>query len=634
MKNIQEIFENTIFRIPDYQRGYAWVSDQLDDFWQDLQNIRVDKYHYTGTLTFETAKDFTKWDDDYWLISKLNYKPLLIVDGQQRITTVVLLIFSIIETLKTNSDELLLQSKINLIHKYIYTENEKNNLKSYIFGYEIDNPSYEFLKQKIFQQKSLSEVTQPETVYTANLWNAYTFFKEKIRKCTIEELEILFKKVTQALMFDVKVITDDLDIFVVFETMNNRGKALSNLEKLKNRLIYLSTLLYEDKAEKEKLRKEINICWKTCYEFLGKNKSNVLSDNTFLRNHFIVYHYFEKEKDFPHRNLFKDIYTVKKTLDENTQIDFQSIEEYIYSLEVASKKWFLINNPKESYSLSEINASEAIILEKLNRLGFRVFSALILAVYMMENSEQVRINFLIEVERFIFLAYICCGKRSNLGNPYFYNLAGELYKKHLTVQEITELIRTMTDGNEDYFGEFTVDSFISNIKDYFAKDKSNGYYDWSGIKYFLFEYETHLRKTGPVKTQWDIPNSIEHIYPQSLVTNGWKHAFSDYTNKEKKHLCNSLGNLVLLSTSKNSALQDYDFEYKKKFQNGDGTLSGYFNGSHSEIEVSQYKEWNSAAILKRGIKMLDFLCDQWKIELTRKQKKQLLIPDEKLFEKI
>jgi uncharacterized protein with ParB-like and HNH nuclease domain len=53
--------------------------------------------------------------------------------------------------------------------------------------------------------------------------------------------------------------------------MNNRGKPLTNLEKLKNRLIYLTTLMSDlDEPERKQLRKEINDVWKTCYEFLGK----------------------------------------------------------------------------------------------------------------------------------------------------------------------------------------------------------------------------------------------------------------------------------------------------------------------------------------------------------------------------
>ena len=85
-------------------------------------------------------------------------------------------------------------------------------------------------------------------------------------------IEKLYKKITQHLMFNIHEIDDDYDVFVAFETMNNRGKKLTNLELLKNRLIYLTTLFPDsefDALEKENLRNEINDAWKEVYYQLG-----------------------------------------------------------------------------------------------------------------------------------------------------------------------------------------------------------------------------------------------------------------------------------------------------------------------------------------------------------------------------
>ena len=69
-------------------------------------------------------------------------------------------------------------------------------------------------------------------------------------------------------MFNLHEIEDDYDVFIAFETMNNRGKKLTNLELLKNRLIYLTTLFDDnqfDTTDKEQLRKNINDAWKEVY---------------------------------------------------------------------------------------------------------------------------------------------------------------------------------------------------------------------------------------------------------------------------------------------------------------------------------------------------------------------------------
>ena len=71
--------------------------------------------------------------------------------------------------------------------------------------------------------------------------------------------------------------------------MNNRGKPLSYLELLKNRLIYLSTLFDEKPSQKNIVRNSIMDSLKVVYMYLGKNKNNPLSDNEFLQNHWMIY---------------------------------------------------------------------------------------------------------------------------------------------------------------------------------------------------------------------------------------------------------------------------------------------------------------------------------------------------------
>ena len=51
LQSLSQIFQNKLFRIPDYQRGYAWLDQQLRDFWEDLINLQPDRYHYTGLLS-------------------------------------------------------------------------------------------------------------------------------------------------------------------------------------------------------------------------------------------------------------------------------------------------------------------------------------------------------------------------------------------------------------------------------------------------------------------------------------------------------------------------------------------------------------------------------------------------------
>ena len=88
-------------------------------------------------------------------------------------------------------------------------------------------------------------------------------------------------------------------MFVAFETMNNRGKRLTNLELLKNRLIYLTTLYGKDVLDEQNeiaLREMINGAWKEVYYQLGRNENEPLSDDEFLRAHWIMYFAYSRRK--------------------------------------------------------------------------------------------------------------------------------------------------------------------------------------------------------------------------------------------------------------------------------------------------------------------------------------------------
>jgi len=106
-------------------------------------------------------------------------------------------------------------------------------------------------------------------------------------------------------MFNVYEMSDDFDVFVAFETINNRGKKLSNLELLKNRLIYLTTLYSEDEIktdEKISLREKINNAWREIYYQLGRNKKKPLNDDEFLNAHWIIYFQYSRKKGEAYMN--------------------------------------------------------------------------------------------------------------------------------------------------------------------------------------------------------------------------------------------------------------------------------------------------------------------------------------------
>jgi uncharacterized protein with ParB-like and HNH nuclease domain len=100
--SFKNIFKDKIFKIPDYQRGYAWTTKQLKDFWEDVINLPIDRAHYTGLLSLKQLdkKIWKKWNDEKGVIEDRGFKPFHIVDGQQRLTTFVIFIQAITELLE------------------------------------------------------------------------------------------------------------------------------------------------------------------------------------------------------------------------------------------------------------------------------------------------------------------------------------------------------------------------------------------------------------------------------------------------------------------------------------------------------------------------------------------------------
>ena len=615
LHSLNEIFEGRLLRIPDYQRGYAWQKEQIEDFWQDIIQLDEDKIHYTGVITLEPVSNeiWGKWEEDKWIIEGLGYSPFYIVDGQQRLTTAMILIQAIIEKVEQGKEVLLNYQSIKQIeNRYILHKAEDGLNRSFLFGYEKDNPSDEFLKTKIFAVHSHGN-QDIETLYTRNLRNAKETFLKKLQGMNIKDIESLFKKLTQRLKFNLYEIEKEIDVFVTFETMNNRGKPLSSLELLKNRLIYLSTLFKEHKG-KELLRTKINDAWKTIYEYLGKNPSQPLSDNDFLRNHWIMYFKYTRGKGDDYINfLLGEKFTAQNVThpqSEGERLTVKEVDEYVINLQQSVRHWFYIHDSRTA----GVNDENKMLIGRLQRFNFGAFRPLLLAAYV-SNQKTEKINqLLIVAERYNFTLFTLSQRRANTGDSKLFGYARDLLEKSLTIPSI------IGETNKRIEKYYDPEAFLNHISEKYKIDR-DGFYNWNGLRYFLYEYEQRLRERGKSsveKLSWDALTqpkkdyiTVEHIFPQTASDPYWVKQFKQYSKSKKKYLTHSLGNLLPLSRARNSSLQNHNFNLKKN--NGEGV--GYYNGSASENEVATKADWNADTILERGLELLKFMEERWDISL-------------------
>lgn len=671
LQSLDQLFQNKLFRIPDYQRGYAWQRSQLVDFWEDLLNLQEDHYHYTGMLSLKTLKRnaIENWGTDLWMLDK-GFKPCHIVDGQQRITTFVILLNEIIcfvrsidENTNKSDDEIVIgySTLKEVIAKYIFQIRPPQNLiKTFLFGYEADNPSSEYLKYKIFNEPFSGTVN--ETYYTKNLKFAKEFFKENLNALYqsdgFDAINFLFLKLTQKLMFNIHEIEDDYDVFVAFETMNNRGKKLTNLELLKNRLIYLTTLYSDatiDEYEKTALRNDINETWKEVYYQLGRNENIPLSDDEFLRAHWIIYFSYSRRKGddyikfllnkFSAKNIFEKQIILSNSddeLNENTdnnngdedyisEEEFENepetvtvsklspneIKDYINSLKDMAKYWYDTFFPRASQNLTR---EEQEWIDKLNRIGIGHFRPLVAVIISLRDEDaEKKIRAFKAIERFIFICFRIGYYNATFRSSEYYRMTRSLYFNEIALDDFIEDIENITNANIEY----AIPNFVTKIEKLFAD--GDGYYSWNSIKYFLYEYEYSLAKLNNIdKVSWEMFTksekdkvSIEHIFPQTPTKYYWRNTYRQFSDDEKRNLAGALGNLLPLSQSINSSLQNDSFEDKKSPK--EGKRRGYKNGSHSEIEVSKYDDWTALDIYNRSKQLLEFMETRWQFSLTEMQ---------------
>ncbi|GEM79590.1 DUF262 domain-containing protein [Vibrio superstes] len=616
LQSLSDICERRVLRIPDYQRGYAWSLQQIADFWEDIVQLDIERVHYTGVITLEPvpAKLWRKWEQDEWIIEGMGYRPFYVVDGQQRLTTSMILIQAIIESVDAKS-QLNYQSIPTVRQRYVLCKADDGQRESFIFGYETDNPSDEYLKTSIFGEHSHSNLFQ-ETLYTQNLSGAKEYFKKKLATLDHNQIASIFKKLTQRLKFNLYEIDDEIDVFVTFETMNNRGKPLTSLELLKNRLIYLSTLFHGHDG-RDVLRNKINSAWKTMYEYLGKNADSPLDENIFLRNHWTMYFKYTRNKGDDYINyLLNDKFTAKNVTHPSNREDKVTIEEisnYVESLQGSIRHWFYIHNPY-FYLPHYDNEENKLLLDRLQRLSFRAFRPLLLAAYVSKQSTDKINSLLIAAERYNFILFSLCHRRSNTGDSEFFSMARELLKGK---RDVVSVVKTINDWIDYYFDAGRFHSYIAEKYEL----GQQGFFRWDGLRYFLFEYDQWLTTRGKQSTNklhWSNLKSvkrdavtIEHIFPQTATNEYWKERFGGLNAQQTTTITNSLGNLVPLSRSKNSSLQNDGFDLKKNNKNG----VGYYNGSAAENELAQIVEWDQESILNRGFELLEFMELRWNIKL-------------------
>ncbi|GAA6878728.1 hypothetical protein VN0345_14520 [Helicobacter pylori] len=588
--NLDGVIEKGVFEIPSYQRGYAWQIRQLKDFWNDLEHVSKlgSQFHYMHSLTLRELEN------------EFENSAFEIIDGQQRLATSLILLGLLAKTTQ-NKDP-----KYSLI-----------NLEP-ILSYKYYGLSEAF--RAITEEEKDLEAFKT-SFYAKNLIDAYEFFKEKISDTPIETLEKMFDALIKKMLFSVVGLNDNrIDPFSSFETINNRGKDLSTLELLKNRLHFVAHKICEGK-KLEKLQQEINDTYTLIYHDLRQFEDDHLEG--FLK-HFVAYYYGEKG-DFKKRLLEMEFNAHKRYTDNtNFNEEYEKIDDLLFYLSYSSKVWnFLHTHTLDEKSITlivddnkkleiEITPKMRGLLDKmrrLNALSDNAFLPLLLSLLTIQRAgksanEQPyttkELEDLLEyLERFGFLIYGVAGKKNTAKNEWI-ELAFKAIQAYrfwgdkITIEDLPALEKNFFNGQGNSGLELLEESIHS-------KKNTEKWYKWGkALNYLLYEYELHHNPETTLNFDGSI-ESIEHILPQNPD--------QGYSAKEKNwaknpNIVHALGNLLLMAKNANSSLSNKPFDEKRK---------EYLKGSYSEKEVAKNASFGVEQIKERSEKLLDFLIAHYRI---------------------
>lgn len=668
LNSLEDIFTDVIFRVPDYQRGYAWTKQQVNDLWEDIVHlVETDdptEVHYMGMVSVQKVakEEIEKWKAEFPHVTFSEFiefggrkvRPLYVVDGQQRLTTLVLLI-SALQKVAHNKGGALSGEHIE---KYLFFTQEAEQIT--LLGYEADVPSHKFLKQLIVgNNKDTNIPPEVATSYTHNLIFTKGYFEEELSKLNDTKLKNVFEAITKRLRFNFFEIPQELNIFTVFETMNYRGKSLSTLELLKNRLIYLvsidTTLNARERIEQRSL---VNNAWTHIYQVLGADERSSVSDEDYLRAHWLIYfdHVDRTGREFrSYKQNLLDEYFTRKSLN-NGEIPIEILEAYIKSLRECAANFFHLRTPfKEN---SEISRSIRMWLQKIHRLYPKSYlEPLILAALVkldrQEESKENVLKLLEYVERYLFIVFALGGMKANAGRREFYVYASEYMRGKVQLDYVIKKLRLHEEK-----GVKVKPESVDELLDRFRKDRekvrgADGFNSWKYLRYFLTEYECYLREE---ELSYEDARSfkLDLLFPPELdipLRDKEKiESYKDYNEVRKKNWSNfttrragqvylafSLGNFLMTRRTKN-----YDLQYDtKSFKNRKEDQLGSSKCLNMEEEVfKQAEEWTPAHILARGLRLISFMEKRWDIKFPENKKKEILgvdslnIEDEELFEEI
>ena len=546
------LFQGRLFRIPEYQRSYSWQPKQRQDLFSDIEHVYErgpDRSHFMATVVGLRREGKN--------IGTTAHRFIDVVDGQQRITTLILLLKAIEVDVRDTAP----RASKEIVELLI----KDDNATLLLLQTNHDSSDYfaNYLKNGNHPSSSSAKTAADRQLLTA-IEDCEKFSRDWLNSGReLEQLVILIKN---RLTFIFHEISDESAVYTVFEVLNSRGLDVSWFDRLKSMLM---AIVFEHASNKSELIKTVHSLWTQIYDRIGL-RLNLSTES--LR--------FAATLRAPERQ--------SRVMGEaDAALSLRDLSQEGAEQVIETTRWLK----------AVTEAVDDVVADHRKDAVTEIVHARIIAtaIHLRDDlSRTQRQQILDRWEKVTFRIFGMFNKDARWAVGENVRLAWDIAHKKLSAGEILDSLAEIGRG-------FPIDKAVEELR---GVDCYNGWRD--NLRYFFFKYEEHLsRKAGQNfdNEQWariwqaTSASSIEHIRPQ----NWW------ISRKQEDDVrMHGLGNLTLLSPGSNSRLQDKPAPEKVD----DYVNSGLFIAQEVAKTIRE-SGWNFTTMKERETHLLEWAKQEW-----------------------
>ena len=542
IKGIGNLIKGNKLFVPPYQRSFAWKELQVSQLLDDIDNNLSEEEYFLGTI----------------VLSKEENSKLEIIDGQQRIATIVIFFAA----LKIFLDDQKAMETIQTDYLSEYDMRDKDNIPKL----ELNLQDNEFFKSFIIDSYKSKEIKKESH---KRIKDAFELSGEKIKKLLSQnndDINILYdwrEFINEKLQSVIITVPTDANAFTIFETLNDRGLELAQIDLLKNYLYSKAGIKRLEEAQSSWL------------ELIAKIEEESLT-LTYIKHYWASINGFIRVKN---KELYNEIKNKKRTSTE--------VIAFIGDLKNDVDRYKAILNHNSAFWNDYDNKCREFI-ETLNYFSLEQYRPLLISILKNFTNDEVA-NSLKLILSWLVRNLITGRMGGGALEQAYANKAKEISDGNVKdAKNLKEALKKLIPSDEEFKQEFEI-ATVSKHK--FAR-------------YYLSAIENYHRGKGNpellVNTNPDSIN-LEHILPEK-PGNNW----SNFKEEDVRTYVKRIGNLTLMKTKENNDFKSSAFHIKKeKFKESALWIT--------KMIAENYEEWNVENIKDRQNKLADLAVKTWSL---------------------